>query len=121
MNSEELKIIEAERKKILNDILEELQSKSLKELFLEASDKEKRMKKAKDELEELYKDLYFYKYIIIYNEKNKMDTAFWKKTLLNTQEIIDEFENDYSNYIQGGYGFISGYLGNESESEDESE
>ena len=34
MNSEELKIIEVERQKILNDILDELQTKSLQELFL---------------------------------------------------------------------------------------
>ena len=40
MNPEELKIIEAERKEILNDILIELQTKSLKELFLETSDKD---------------------------------------------------------------------------------
>ena len=130
MNSEELKIIEDERQKILNDILEELQTKSLKELFLETSDKEKRMKKAKDAMEKLYKDLHFNESMIKYNEcmikygkrKKESTVSFEKDFLLKTQKKIDEFKNDYSNYIQGGYGFISKYLGeNESESEDESE
>ena len=47
MNSEELKIIEVERQKILNNILEELQTKSLKDLFSETRDKENRIEKSK--------------------------------------------------------------------------
>ena len=72
MNSEELKIIADERKKILNDILEELQTKSLKELFLETSDKENRIGKMKDALEELYEDLHFYERRIKNNKRQKI-------------------------------------------------
>ena len=82
------------RKEILNDILEELQTKSLKELFLETSDKEKRMKEAKDALKKMYEDLHFYEIV---------EEPIFEKEI---QEIIDEFENDYLNYIQGGEGFI---------------
>ena len=39
MNPEELKIIEAERQKILNDILDELQTKSLEDLFSDTREK----------------------------------------------------------------------------------
>ena len=60
MNPEELKIIKAERQKILNGILEELQTKSLKELFSETRDKENRIEKVKDILEDLYNDLHYY-------------------------------------------------------------
>ena len=109
MNSEELKIIGAERKKILNDILEELQTKSLKELFLETSDKEKRIEEVKDILEHEYKLLddneFFAKYY-----KEKENEVLWITYIIETQERIHEIENDYSNYIQGGEGYISGYL-----------
>ena len=121
MNSEELKIIEVERQKILNDILEELQTKSLKELFFETSDKENRIKKVKDALEELYEDLHFYEYMVR-DAKMQTDRDRWIERALDVQAIIDELKNDYSNYIQGGEGFISEYLDeDESESEDESE
>ena len=102
---------------MIYDILEKLQTKSLKDLFLETSDKEKRMKEAKDALEELYKDLHFYKRMVKYNERavkydirKKENTVPWEKALLETQETTDEFENDYSNYIQGGERFIFEYL-----------
>ena len=118
MNSEELKIIEVERQKILNDILEELQTKSLTDLFSETRDKGNRIGKVKDALEELYEDLHFYEHRVK-NNKRQTYQDYWVARVLDVQEIIDEFENDYSNYIQGGYGFISGYLG-ESDSEDNS-
>ena len=119
MNSEELKIIKVERQKILNNILEELQTKSLKDLFSETRDKENRIEKVKDAMEELYEDLHFYERRVK-NNKRQTYKDYWIALILDVQEIIDEFENDYSNYIQGGEGFISEYLG-ESESEDESE
>ena len=119
MNPEELKIIKVEKQEILNGILEELQTKSLKELFSETRDKENRIEKVKDTLEELYEDLHFYEYRVK-NNKRQTYKDYWIARVLDVQEIIDEIENDYSNYIQGGGGFISDYLG-ESESEDESE
>ena len=47
----------------------------------------------------------------------------WVTYVSKTLERIEEIENDYSNYIQGGYGYISGYLSamDESESEYESD
>ena len=54
MTPEELKIIEVERQKILNDILEELQTQSLTDLFFETREKENRVKKVKNILEEEY-------------------------------------------------------------------
>ena len=120
MNSEELKIIGAERKEILNDILEELQTKSLKDLFSETRDKENRIEKLKDALEELYKDFHYYERRVKNNKRYKYKD-YWLAKYLETQDIIDAIENDYSNHIQGGYGFISEYLGeDESGSEDES-
>ena len=105
MNPEELKIIETERQKILNDILEELKTKSLKELFFETSNKEKRIEEVKNILEEEYELLDFNKYIA-----EKKDDVYWITSVLETQERIEEIENDYPNYIQGGEGYISGYL-----------
>ena len=105
-NSEELKLIEAERKEILNDILIELQTKSLKELFLETSDKEKEMKEVEDILEKLYELLDLIEYNVKHNIGKKDRTIETQETL----ESIYEIENDYSNYIQGGEGFISEYL-----------
>ena len=106
MNSEELKIIEDERQKILNDILEELQTKSLKELFLETSDKENRIEEVKNILEDEYDLLDYNEYMV---EKEK-DDKYWITAVTETKERIEEIENDYSNYIQGGEGYISGYL-----------
>ena len=109
MNPEELKIIEAERKEILNDILKELQTKSLKELFLKTSDKEKRIEEVKDILEYEYELLddneFFAKYY-----KGKENEVLWITYIIETQERIEEIEKDSSNYIQGGEGYISGYL-----------
>ena len=102
MNPEELKIIEDERQKILNDILEELQTKSLKELFFETSDKEK----VKNILEEEYELLDFNEYML----KKSEGKECWVTSISETLERIKEIENDYSNYIQGGYGYISDYL-----------
>ena len=47
----------------------------------------------------------------------------WVTSVSETLERIEAIENDYSNYIQGGYGFISEYLDalNESWSEEEDE
>ena len=50
------------------------------------------MKEAKDALKKLYEDLHFYEIVPIFKKE--------------MQQIIDEFENDYLNYIQGGEGFI---------------
>ena len=108
-NSEELKLIEAERKEILNDILEELQTKSLRELFLETSEKEKRIEEVKDILELENEDL-------IYNEetlrsrRGKEDEIQWMTNVFETLERIKEIEDDYLNYIHGGIGYISGYI-----------
>ena len=106
MNPEELKIIEDERQKILNDILEELQTKSLKELFFETSDKENRIDKVKNILEEEYELLDFNEYMLKKSEGKECWVTFISETL----ERIEEIKNDYSNYIQGGYGYISDYL-----------
>ena len=106
MNSEELEIIEDERQKILNDILEELQTKSLKELFLETSDKENRIEEVKNILEDEYDLLNYDEYMV----EEKKDDVYWITSVLETKERIEEIENDYSNYIQGGEGYISGYL-----------
>ena len=108
MNSEELRILEDERQKILDEILEELQTKSLKKLFHETREKESRMKKARDALKELYEDLHRYEYMV----RNAMVTSRdrWMERAHDKQKEIDELENDYSNYIQGGYGPIARYL-----------
>ena len=99
-NPEELKIIGAERQEILNDVLEELQTKSLRELFLETSDKENRIEKVKNILEELYESLDFDECMLKYEK----DNIFWITSVSETLEIIEEIENDYSNYIRGGRG-----------------
>ena len=46
---------------------------------------------------------------------------YWITSVTETLERIEEIESDYSNYIQGGDGYISGYLSvlGESESEEE--
>ena len=47
----------------------------------------------------------------------------WVTSVSETLARIEAIGNDYSNYIQGGYGYISGYLDvlDESESEEEEE
>ena len=47
MSPEELKIIEDERQKILNGILDELQTQSLRDLFYGTREKEGRIEKVK--------------------------------------------------------------------------
>ena len=102
MNSEELRILEDERQKIMDEILEELETKSLKDLFLEMRNKENRMEEVKEILEELNWELDFY-------NKTQASRNLWAEDALNTQSIINEIEGDYSNYIQGGEGYISEY------------
>ena len=34
----------------------------------------------------------------------------WSKYVTETLKRIEEIENDYMNYIQGGVGYILGYL-----------
>ena len=91
MNPEELKIIEVERQETLNDILEELQTKSLKELFLETSDKENRIEKVKNILEEEYELLDFNEYML----KKYEGKECWITSVFETLERIEEIENDY--------------------------
>ena len=129
-NSEELKFIEAERKEILNDILEELQTKSLRELFLETSEKEREKERRIEEvraiLEELSDELRYYERMLRYYERmlryNGRRQGYWreegdeksheryKRWMTDVLEIIKEIEDDYLNYIHGGEAYISGYL-----------
>ena len=117
MSPEELKIIEDERQKILNGILDELQTQSLRGLFSDTRGKENRIEKVKDLLEEEYELLYFNEYML----KKYKGKECWVTSVSETLERIEGIGNDYSNYIQGGYGFISEYLDvlNESEPEEE--
>ena len=122
MSPEELKIIADERQGILNGILEELQTKSLKDLFSETRDKEDRVGEVKDVLEKLYDELRIYERWVKNNRRQKYHD-YWVSCAAFVQDIIGAIEKDYSNYIQGGYGYISVYLDevNESESEEEEE
>ena len=111
-NSEELKLIEAERKEILNDILEELQTKSLKELFLETSEKEIEKERRIEEVKailELENDLLNYNEEMLKSRRGKEDEAQWIIYVFETLERIKEIEDDYLNYIHGGEAYISGY------------
>ena len=113
MNPEELKIIGDERQKILNDILDELQIQSLRDLFSDTCEKENRIEKLKNILEEEYEILEFNEHML----KKSGGKEKWVTYIAKTLECIEEIENDYSNYIQGGYGYISDYLGALDESE----
>ena len=108
-NSEELKLIETERKEILNDILEELQTKSLRELFLETSEKERRVEDVEAILE-LENDLLNYNEEMLESRRGKEDEVYWITTVFETLERIEEIEDDYLNYIHGGEAYISGYI-----------
>ena len=57
MGPEELKIIEGERQEILNGILDELQTQSLRNLFYDTREKENRIETVKNILEEEYEIL----------------------------------------------------------------
>ena len=118
-NSEELKLIEAERKEILNEILEELQTKSLKELFLETSDKEKRIEEVRYILKEEYEILDKDKQRLkshrekedeVESHRGKEDEGKLIDDIIVRMRTIDGIKDDYSNYIQGGEGFISDCL-----------
>ena len=117
MNSEELKIIEDERQKILNDILDELQTQSLRGLFSGTRDKENRIEKVKDLLEEEYEMLNINEYMA----KKYKEEEYWVTYISESLGRIEEIENDYSNYIQGGYGYIAWFLDTVYESETEYE
>ena len=80
----DLKTIEEERQIILNEILDELETERLKDLFCDTRDKENRIDEVKDILETLYGDLEHYK-------------------RLDVSETLERIQNDYENYIQGGY------------------
>ena len=105
MNSEELKMIEDERQNIFNEILDELETKRLHDLFHDTRDKEDRIE-VKNILETLYGTLRYYRLRV----KKYKGKGPWVKYVSETLGQIEEVENDYSNYIQGGYGYISGYL-----------
>ena len=42
--------------------------------------------------------------------KEKKDDEYWATAVMETKERIREIKNDYLNYINGGEGYISGYL-----------
>ena len=117
--AEDLKIIEDERQKILNDILDELQTQSLRGLFYDTHEKENRIETVKNILEEEYELLEFNENML----KKYKGKEPWVTSVSETLEQIEAIDNDYSNYIQGGSGYISEYLYvlDESEPEEEEE
>ena len=117
MGPEELKIIEDERQDILNGTLDELQTQSLRDLFYDTREKENRVEVAKNILEEEYEILCINESMV---EKYKGNEC-WVTSVPETLARVEAIGNDYSNYIQGGYGYISGYLDvlDESESGEE--
>ena len=105
MGPGELKIIGDERQKILDEILDELQTKSIRDIFYDTREKENRIETIKDILEGEYE-------ILVMNEnmlKKYEGKECWATSVSETLDTIEAIENDYSNYIQGGYGFISEY------------
>ena len=60
----------------------------------------------KNILEDEYGLLDFNEYMV----EEKKDDVYWLTAVIETQERIEEIEKDSSNYIQGGEGYISGYL-----------
>ena len=115
MNPEELKIIEDEKQIILNEILDELQTQSLRDLFYDTRDKENRMEEVKLILEREYEILKMSEFLLEnYKGKGSVVTV-----VSGTLEAIEAIGNDYLNYIQGGDGYISWYLDALDESEEE--
>ena len=106
MGPEVLEIIEDERQAILSEILDELETHSLKNLFRDMRDKEDRIEEVENILGTLY-DMLRYNRRMVRRYKNK---GPWSKYVSETLEQIEEIENDYMNYIQGGVGYILGYL-----------
>ena len=117
MGPEELRIIEDERQEILNGILDELQTQSLRDLFSGTREKENRKETVKNILEGEYELLEFNENML----KRYEGKECWVTSVFETLEQIEAIENDYSNYVQGGYGFISDYLSVLDESEEEEE
>ena len=113
MDPKELKIIGVERQKILNDILDDLQTQSLRGLFFETREKENRIEEVKNILEEEYEILEFNEHML----KKSVGKEKWVTYIAGTLESTEEIENDYLNYIQGGDGYISDYLNVLDESE----
>ena len=106
MDSELLKMVEDERQDILNEILNELETHSLKDLFRDTRDKEDRIREVRNILEILYGELKHYRRMV----RRCKSKGPWAKYVSETLERIEEIENDYMNYIQGGVGYILGYL-----------
>ena len=117
MDREELKIIKDEKQIILNGILDELQTQSLRDLFYGTRDKEIRMEEVKNILEEEYEKLSMNEFFL----KKYKGKEPWVTAVSETLEEIEAIENDYFNYIQGGDGYISWYLDALDESELEEE
>ena len=65
-----------------------------------------RIEEVKNILEDEYGLLDFNEYMV----EEKKDDVYWLTAVVETQERIEEIEKDSSNYIQGGEGYISGYL-----------
>ena len=65
-----------------------------------------RIEEVKNILEDEYGLLDFNEYMV----EEKKDDVYWLTAVIETQERIEEIEKDSSNYIQGGEGYISGYL-----------
>ena len=66
MDPEVLKIIEDERQNILNEILDELETERLKDLFRDTRDKEGRIEEVRNVLKTLYD-------ILKYNRRNDVN------------------------------------------------
>ena len=90
---------EDERQKILNDILYDLQTQRLR-------DTRERIKKVKNLLVTEYELLEFNKEML----KKSGGDECWATFISETLGRIEGIVNDYSNYIQGGYGCIPYYL-----------
>ena len=87
------------KQKILNDILYDLQAQSLR-------DTRERAEKVKNILVNEYELLEFNEEMLIKSGGKECWATFISETLERVEGIV----NDYSNYIQGGYGCISYYL-----------
>ena len=89
MNPEELKIIEDEKQIILNDILDELQTQSLRDLFYGTRDKEDRMEEVKLILERENEILRMNEFFL----KKYKGKEPWVTAVSETLEGIEAIEN----------------------------
>ena len=75
-------------------------------MLVKFEDAKERAKEVEDALKIEYELLDFDEYMV----EKKKDIEYWVTAVMETKERIREIKNDYLNYINGGEGYISGYL-----------